>query len=145
MLLNVLLCSRKEGVLPDSTELVEKIVAKDAVFSPQGRANLLEGIVETDCSECDFWIYTCEPYSILLGRLRDDYFILDTHPVPDFMGGDGNGLLTVFSGGGYESKQELCSWLWKRLARAQVGEGEAQSLSNVVFSALGVSDMYIIL
>jgi len=29
---------KKEGVLPDSIELVEKIVAKDAVFSPQGRA-----------------------------------------------------------------------------------------------------------
>ena len=128
---------KKEGVLPDSTELVEKIVAKDAVFSPQGRANLLKGLVETNYSECDFWIYTCEPYSILLGRLRDDYFILDTHPVPDFMGGDGNGLLTVFSGGGYESKQELCSWLWKRLALAQVGEGEAQSLSHVVFPRLG--------
>ena len=128
---------KKEGVVPDSTELVEKIVAKDAVFSPQGRAILLQGLDATDCSECDFWIYTCEPYTLLLGRLRDDYFILDTHPVPDFMGGDGNGLLTVFSGSGYKSKQELCRWLWKRLALAQVREKEAQSLSHVLFPCLG--------
>lgn len=47
---------KKEGVLLDSTELVEKIVAKDAVFSPQGHENLLEGLVETDCLECDFWM-----------------------------------------------------------------------------------------
>lgn len=128
---------KKEGMLPESTELVEKIVANDAVFSPQGRANLLEGLDATNCSECDFWIYTCEPYSILLGRLRDDYFILDTHPVPDFMGGDGNGLLIVFSESGCESKQDLCSWLWKRLALAQVGEEEAQSLSHVLFPRSG--------
>ena len=98
---------KKESVLPESTELVKKIVATDAVFSPQGRANLLEGLDSTNCSEFDFWIYTCEPYSILLGRLRDDYFILDTHPVPDFMGGNGNGLLTVSSESGCESKQDL--------------------------------------
>lgn len=53
------------------------------------------------------------------------------------MGGDGNGLLTVFSGSGHERKQELCSWLWKRLARAQVGDEEAQSLSHVLFPSLG--------
>ena len=52
---------KKEGVLPDSIELVAKIVAKNAIFSPQGRANLLEGLDATDCSECDFWIYTCQP------------------------------------------------------------------------------------
>ena len=68
----------------------------------------------------------------MLGCLRDDYFILDTHPVPDFMVGDGNGLLTVFSGSGCESKQHLCSWLWKHLALAKVGEEEAQSLSIIV-------------
>lgn len=69
----------------------------------------------------------------MLGRLRDDYFILDTHPIPDYMGGDGNGLLTVFSESGCESKQDLCSWL----ALAQVGEEEAQSLSHVLFPCSG--------
>lgn len=100
---------KKEGVLPDSTELVEKIVAKDAVFSPQGCANLLQGLDATDSSLCDFWMYMCQPYTILLGRLRDDNFIVDTHAVPNVMGGDGNGLLTVFSGRSHERKQELCS------------------------------------
>ena len=124
-------------MLPDFIELVEKIVAKDTVFSPQGRANLLEGLDAADCSECDFWIFTCQPYTILLGRLRDDYFILDTHPVPAYMGGDGNGLLTVFPGSGFGSKRELCCWLWKRLALAKVGDDEAQSLSHVLFPRLG--------
>ena len=126
---------KRKGSLPDSVELAEKIIAKDAVFTPQGRANLLLGLYATDCSEYDFQIYTCQPYTLLLGRLRDDYFILDTHPVPDFIGGDGNGLLTVFSG--CERKQELCTWLWKRLALAQVGDEEAQSLSQVLFPRLG--------
>ena len=126
---------KRKGLLPDSVELAEKIIAKDAVFSPQGRLNLLQGLNTTDCSEHDFWIYTCQPYTLLLGRLRDDYFLLDTHPVPDFMGGDGNGLLIVFSGS--ERKQELCTWLWKRLALAQVGDEEAQSLSQVIFPRLG--------
>lgn len=128
---------KKEGVLPDSTELVKKIVAKDAVFSPQGPANLLQGLDATNSSLCDFWIYTCQPYTILLGRLRDDYFIVDTHAVPNVMGGDGNGLWTVFSGRRHKRKQELCSWLWKCLALAQVGDEEAQSLSHVLFPSLG--------
>jgi len=126
---------KRKGFLPHSVELTEKIIAKDAVFSPQGRLNLLHGLDATECSEYDFWIYTCQLYTLLLGRLRDDYFILDTHPVPDFMGGDGNGLLIVFSGS--ERKQEVCTWLWKRLALAQVGNEEAQSLSQVLFPRLG--------
>ena len=100
---------KRKGLLPDSVELAKKIISKDAVFSPQGRANLLQGLDATDCSEYDFQIYTCQLYTLFLGRLRDDYFILDTHPIPNFIGGDGNGLLIVFSG--CERKQELCTWL----------------------------------
>ena len=39
---------KRKGLLPDSVELAKKIISKDAVFSPQGRANLLQGLDATD-------------------------------------------------------------------------------------------------
>lgn len=81
---------KKEGVLPDSTELVEKIVAKDAVFSPQGRANLLQGLDALECSECDSWIYKCQPYNMLLHCLRDVSLSLTNRSL---VAGCGNALL----------------------------------------------------
>ena len=51
----------KEYVVPHSIELVEKIVGKDTIYCLQGHAKCQEGLDATDYSECDFWIYTCQP------------------------------------------------------------------------------------
>lgn len=135
--LECLLALKKEGLLPENAELLEKIVAKDAAFSPRGRLNLLRGLREAQNGSSAFWLYTCEPYTILLGEIKGKYFILDPHPVPDFMGGDGNGLLSVFHGTDNHSREQVCKWLWKRLAKATVCDEAPQSLSLVVFPDLG--------
>lgn len=135
--LECLTALKREALLPETAELLEKIIAKDAVFSPRGRANLLRGLRESSDASSTFWLYTCEPYTFLLGEIKGKYFILDPNPVPEFMGGDGNGLLSVFPSTDNHNTEQVCKWIWKRLAKASVCDEAAQSLSLVVLPDLG--------
>ena len=75
-------------------------------------------------------LYTCGGYIVLVGCRSGELFVIDTHPTPVELGGDGNGLIKVFgpcadgnSAGG------LCTWLWRRLNMSGVDEDQTQSFS----------------
>lgn len=73
-------------------------------------------------------IYTCSPYIISIGVREDALFLVDTHPVGDELGGNGNGILLVTPDVSYRSCKSLVQWLLQRLKMAGVKENQSQSI-----------------
>ncbi|CAB4001974.1 Hypothetical predicted protein [Paramuricea clavata] len=75
-----------------------------------------------------FGIYTCSPYIVTIGIVNNALFFIDTHPVTEELGSDGNGVLLVTPDLSYRSCQLLVQWLLLRLAKAGVETDSRQSL-----------------
>lgn len=97
---------KKGGFIPSKTEIYERSPESATVFSPRGR-QLVKEVLQVEQDETRFWIYTCEPYSFLIGVVGGDYFILDTHPESDEKEGKKAGLLKVFQGNSVRSRQAV--------------------------------------
>ena len=90
-----------------------------------------------------FWIFTCEPYSFLIGVMNGDYFVLDTHPVLEEEQGR-SGRLQVFRGTSALSLHTLCRNVWARLHTAGV-RNQPQSISLIVFPTMGERYLFLML
>lgn len=125
---------KDNDMLPSDWELTESIVSANNVFSKRGRSDLVRSIsaLKTDSRNglVQVGVYTCEPYSFLVGAFSEDLFVVDTHVIPPSLGGDGSGLLKVFI---HEenSAQSMCKWIWKRLDYGSTKDDAHQSLSLV--------------
>ena len=75
-----------------------------------------------------FGIYTCSPYIFTIGIGNNALFFIDTYPVTEELGGDGNGVLLMTPDISYRSFQLLVQWLLLRLAKAGVETDSRQSL-----------------
>lgn len=120
------------NLIPEEVSLYEKIVSDSCTFSPEGRCLLRSALISASYQAASVFLYTCEPYVFLVGFINGSYFALDTHPIGERLGGDGNGLLTVFAGTDSKSCDSLCHWIWTRLAEGAVKGDGGQSLSEVI-------------
>lgn len=115
-------------IIESNIELSEKVLCSDGVFSKDGRT-CLEKIINnfyTCCNEPGAAIFTCGHYIFTIGRRFGSLFVVETHQIHEELGGNGNGLLKVFSpcpG----SPFDLCTWIWHRLASSKVPADTCQS------------------
>lgn len=118
-----------KNMLHQQYEFSEECVSGNKVFSCSGRYELVKSL-ESKASQgkmC-FGIYTCSPYIFTVGIDNNALFLIDTHPVNDELGGDGNGVILVTPDLSYRSCQLLIQWLLLRLTKAGVKGDSRQSL-----------------
>lgn len=122
---------RDKNQLRNNFEFTEEL-PHGGVFAQISRDRLQQKINDLSYTEENFLsIYTCEPFSLLVGCVDRRLFILDTHPVPEVCGGDGNGLFKLYESASPVCCRSLCQWLWKRLANGGVRSSGSQSLAVV--------------
>ena len=118
-----------KNLLYQQYEFSEECVSGSKVFLCAGRNELVNSL-ESKASQgkmC-FGIYTCSPYIFTVGIRNNALFLIDTHPVNEEFGGDGNGVLLVTPDLSYRSCQLLTQWLLLRLTQAGVKTDSRQSL-----------------
>ena len=119
---------KSNNCLSSLYEFTEEIPFPFGVFTLEGKEKLLDAVKRIRNSDTCFALYTCEPYSFLLGSLLDSVFILNTHAVPSACGGRSTGILMCFSGSMECSIKSASKWLWKRLLSSGVKGDTPQSL-----------------
>ncbi|CAH3190164.1 unnamed protein product, partial [Porites evermanni] len=84
------------GVPIEEYEFSEEFVTGDYVFSWKGRENLMRALSSRP-SEGNFSVglYTCHTVIFTIGFINECFFIVDTHPIPEVIGGKGKGMLKV--------------------------------------------------
>ena len=75
-------------------------------------------------------LYTCAPYTIVIGIHREALFLLDTRPISEALGGNGNGFLLVTEDTSTKSCKKLTQWILKRMQQYGTPNGQ-QSLAWV--------------
>eukprot|EP00112_Aurelia_sp_Birch-Aquarium-sp1_P014212 Seg3053.3 transcript_id=Seg3053.3/GoldUCD/mRNA.D3Y31 product="hypothetical protein" protein_id=Seg3053.3/GoldUCD/D3Y31 len=111
-------------------EFSEELPFQEGVFSKFGKNRLHDKIDELLSHDKDFLsIYTCEPYSLIIGKLNRCLFILDTNKIKESLDGNGNAQLRAYNVDEPNSSHQLCIWIWRRLAESGVKGGAAQSLA----------------
>ena len=110
-------------------ELSEECVSANKVFSSAGREEIVKTLTtKVSQSETSLGVYTCTPYIFTIGICKNALFVIDTHPVSEDLGGNGNGLLMVTSDSSYESCKSVVQWLLQRLAMAGAKGSLRQSM-----------------
>jgi hypothetical protein len=87
------------NLLACKCEFSEGCIYVHTVFSCGGRADLVRAltakITHTSSNIALVGVYTCSPYIFTLGIYNNALFLVDTHPISEELGGNGNGLLIV--------------------------------------------------
>lgn len=123
---------KKSQLLSDSLYLTEEIIAGFGTFSSQGRTCLQNALRVGNDDECHAGVYTCEPYSFTVGHSNGSYYAIDTHPVGKECMGDGSALVIVFHDQCIVDRlDELCRWIWQRLAHGSTKCDSMQSFSKL--------------
>jgi serine/threonine protein kinase len=112
-------------------ELSEECVSNNGVFTELGWQELFNALTNPKLVEQKFCVglYTCSPYCFLVGVCRGSFFVIDTHPVSEALGGNGNAVLVYTRDRGVRSCKMLVHWIIKRLAASGVRKESLQSLS----------------
>ena len=97
-------------------DLSKEFVEDKRIFSLAGREELINLLVKKikEGSKA-IGLYTCAPYTIVIGIHREALFLLDTHPISEALGGNGNGLLLVTEDTSTKSCKKLTQWILKRM------------------------------
>ena len=95
--LEALQIMKTHKLIPKEVALYENIASDSCIFSPEGRHLLSSAPASAPNQATSLYLYTCVPYVFLVGVLNGCYFALNTHPIGEKLGGDGNGVLTSFS------------------------------------------------
>ena len=127
---NTILANSKR--LSSQYELSEECTAGNTVFSTGGRAELMRAITAKIplCSHDNpimIGVYTCSPYIFTLGIYNNALFLVDTHPITEDLGGNGNGLIMATQDCSERSCELLVQWILKRLQHSGVKGNELQS------------------
>ena len=87
----------QNNLLGSSYDLSEECISGNGVFSKAGRSELTQALTSKQREELKsrVGLYTCCPYRFWVGIHGNAYFLIDTHPVTEELGGDGNGILAA--------------------------------------------------
>ena len=133
----VIMCD--SNLLASKFEFSEKMPY--TVFSSDGR-QLLEHTIRRLEDEGDFLaIYTCEPYSLIIGLIDHQLVAADTHAIPLQCDGHLNGQIRVYDPSNKRSCHMVCCWLWCRLSEsgAKSTQGQSFAVATKVSSDLQAS------
>ena len=72
------------------------------------------------------------PFSLVVGKVENHAFIVDTHKIPELVGGNGNAHLRIYGAGNAHTSRAICVWLWRRLKACNAKTGSGQSLALVL-------------
>ena len=81
--------------------------------------------------ERKFAVFVCEPYTFLVGCIKERVYLVDTHPVSATFGGTNTALL-VSSDASNKGCLSIRKWLWMRLYESNIKEENTQSLKTIV-------------
>ena len=84
------------------------------LFSDGERQSLIESLCEKAAnkeSSTLVGLYTCSPYTFVLGIHEQSFFLVDTHSIGSILGGNGNGILVVTKDCSLNSCKTLCQWI----------------------------------
>ena len=122
---------RDSNLLENRFEFSEELPYQYTVFSSDGR-RLLEHTMRRLEEEGNFLaIYTCEPYSLIIGSIDRQLFAADTHAIPLQCDGNLNGQIRVYDPSDKRSCHAVCCWLWRRLSESGVKSSQGQSFAVV--------------
>ena len=112
-------------------ELSEECISNNGVFTELGRRELLDALNRQNAAEQanQVGLYTCSPYTFLVGTNSGSFFLIDTHPIREDVGGNGNGILVATCDTSERSCQILIQWILKRLKSSGISGNNAQSLA----------------
>lgn len=117
---------RDKNMLKQLYNFEEKVLGNNSVFSNEGRRDLLRAITSITNLNPGVALYTCEPYTIIIGNMHGKLFVVDTHKCGTQLGGDGNGLLKVFADTSDKSANEMAKWIFTRCSIAsRSGRGQS--------------------
>ena len=109
-------------------EFSEELVTQFHVLSGPGTMALRNATSSMAKKELSIALYLCSPVVVLLGTIRGNLFLLDTHPVSHIIGGQQRGLLKAFPPAD-ESVKQLCVWLWHRFQSSGIPNASSQLFS----------------
>ena len=117
--------------LPSQYELSEECTVGNAVFSTGGQAELMRAITAKIplCSHDNpimIGVYMCGPYIFTLGIYNNALFLVDTHPITEYLDGNGNGLMMATRDCSERACELLVQWILKRLEHSGVKGNELQ-------------------
>lgn len=120
-------------VVEEEYEFSEEIISSHGAYSACAREELIAAVCQlTTEREKRVAFYSCGGYIFTIGWTLQHLFIMDTHAINQELGGNGNGLVKVFS---HENKrlaaENLCAWVWKRLSQSGVKSCAQQSLAEM--------------
>ncbi len=118
-------------LLTTNYELSEECNSNDGVFTESGRKELINALSKHESAEPTnrVGLYTCGMYTFLVGTNNGSFFLIDTHPIGEELGGNGNGILVATSDVSGRSCKLLVQWIMKRLLISGVGQSDAQSFA----------------
>lgn len=119
------------NLLEGNYELSEECVSNYGVFTELGRKELINALTNeklTRTKKC-VGLYTCTPYTFLVGIHNGSFFIVDTHPIGEELGGNGNAILVRTRDKDLRSCKLIIQWIIKRLKNSGVSEEAAQSFA----------------
>ena len=82
-------------LLATNYDLSEECISANAVFSEAGRKELFDALLakkQQPGIKSQVGLYTCFPYTFLVGIHNNWYFLIDKHPICEALAGDGNGI-----------------------------------------------------
>ena len=123
--------------LINNCTLSEEFVDEETqrVFSFAGRDHFVRVLVRfAQMSPYGVGLYTCEPYTFLVGFHRQSFFVVETHPIRCSLGGDGNGILLYTEDTNATSCTRLVRWIHRRLLESGLGCDSRQSLAWITVS-----------
>lgn len=115
-------------------ELSEECISSNGVFTELGKKELFNALNKQNSAEQAnrVGLYTCSPYTFLVGANSTSFFLINTHPVSPDLGGNGNGILVVTSDTSERSCKLLMQWILRRLRSSGVNGSNAQSFAWLI-------------
>ena len=121
---------QENNLLKNQYDLSEECVSANGVFSEKGRQELLDALLNHQHdNKHRVGLYTCTPYTFLVGIYSSSYFVVDTHPIGEELGGNGNGILVASNDLTSRSCRLLIQWVLKRLRASGISGVEPQSFA----------------
>ena len=124
-------------LLGSTYDLSEECISANGVFSKAGMTELIQSLTSKQKEDVKsrVGLYTCCPYTFLVGLHDNSYFLIDTHPVTEEFGGDGNGILVATNDLSLHSCRLFVNWILKRLRACGLTGQEMQSLAWLIPNA----------
>ena len=121
-------------LLATKYDLSEECISANAVFSEAGRKELCDALTKKQQPgiKTQVGLYTCCPYTFLVGIHTSWYFLIDTHPICEVLGGDGNGILVRTKDLTSRSCMSIVQWILKRLKASGLNWNQVQSLAWMI-------------